>query len=573
MKKNKPLAVGLNSRLKPLAGTAPGLIVLLLAGLVLSCLKPVGFGPGDFEPAPGDSPPADSTAADPVPIVITGITPATGHVPKMEITATSDYMGTIDWSPTITESTPYKDQFKPFQDYIATIQLFMKPGHSLPPAETSVTVDGALNAVYDAATGTIVAQFPRTHSSVDSVDELNTAITALPSLPALTGANNKNIIKLTQAFYTSVNCNTKAPSYIPIGISANTTIPYTVQGLGKFSTDKLKVGILLANDNITLEDVRIEITESSKGVPRKWSGSSSYRAAILIGRYTTTPGSGASFEASDSGSKNVTVKNCNISFKDNTSMIAGILISDGKTLNEHITIDHNEVAVEITKDGTYAAQALLVYRYDPGISITNNGLSSKNMPITASSSGGATVNPAGGILLHIVPNMDNSVTPLISDNTINGYPTYDFYINILSASNRASIPALLTDNFATPNSTWMTAASTDTGSFYKKLLTTLLEQSRKGAGYGFLALWLKYSDTQNDYVFECYSLTSGKLRAIDFWGYEIDKGPVYKTTPEVRARLLLDDIGSVYEKNAQFHWTHETEGNQDNGGENKTSSL
>jgi hypothetical protein len=508
----------------------------------LSCLKPVGFNVDDFLPA----------AVDPAGISITGIAPATGKTPETEIPSTPEYMGTIDWSPAINAN-----QFEPFKDYTATIDLAMKGGRLPPPAETKVVVEGALSAVYNAAAGTITAKFPRTHYPVDNETQLEAAITALSPLPTPAGANNKNIIELTQAFYSA---NTS--SYISIGVNTTeNTIPCTVRGLGKFTTEKLKVGILLANNNITLEDVRIEIIDSTKGVPRKWSGSSSYRAAILIGRYTA---SAVSFEAGDSGSKNVTVKNCNISFKDNTSMIAGILISDGKTLNEHITIDHNEIAVEIINNGTYAAQALLVYRYDPGISITNNGLESKNTPMPL-----ATVNPAGGILLHISPTMDSAVTPLISGNVINGYPTYDFYINIFSPGDRTGVPALLADNFATPDSTWMTKDSKDTGSFYKKLVTTLLSQSRTGAGYGYLALWLKYTSTQNDYVFECYSLTSGKLRAIDFWGCEIEAGPMYKKTPEVRARLLLDDTGSVYQRDAQFHWTHDIEGTAQNDGENK----
>jgi hypothetical protein len=545
------------------------LLIALLALSALSCLEPVGFEEDNIPPSelpsqdpatddpPTDDPPTDDPPVDDPPeddpppgpdpilsVTIPGIQPVTGELGKI-YSSTDKYVGDIHWDPLL----PAGGTFEPFKDYTAKIELAMKGGHVLPPAEAVATVEGALSAAYDAATGTVTARFPRTHYSANTVAELISATTTLlPSTPA--GAGNETLIKLTQAFYDSTEV-TGATAPLYIGIGTDDTIPYTIRGLGKLVSQKLPMGILLANNNITLEDVRIEITDSTKGVPRKWSGSSSYRAAILIGRYETAPGSGASFEAG-LGSKNVTVKNCNISFKVDNSMIAGILISDGTDRVNEVSIDHNDIAVEITNDKTYAAQALLLYRYDPGISITNNGLSSKNRPIIASESTGAPVNPAGGILMHIFPNMADSVTPLISGNVINGSPTYDFYINIQSAGDRTSIPALIENKFATPQSTWMTKDSTDTGSFYKKLLTTLLSQSRTGAGYGFLALWLKYSDTQNDFVFECYAQESNRLSAIDFWGYTINNNAY--TLADFRTRLLLNEAGSVYDTDT-FHWT------------------
>jgi hypothetical protein len=327
----------------------------------------------------------------------------------------------------------------------------------------------------------------------------------------------------------------------------------------------LEAGVLLANNHITLEDVRINITDSSKAVPRKWSGSSSYRAALLIGRYDADPAPNP-FEAGF-GSQNVTVKNCDISFTANNSMIAGIYISNGTSGNV-VSIDHNEVAVD-TNGGTSAAQALLVHRYDPDISITGNGLESRNTPVI-----NPTSRPAGALLIQIHPDIYPLATPQVSGNSINGTPTYDFYVNILSTGDRTGIPALSADGFATHDSKWMTADSNDTHSFYKKLVETLLGQSRAGAGYGYLAMYL---DGQRggieDFVWEGYYRRNNRLWAIDFWGYVMDDG-AYKTggsgyADNERARLLIDDDLRV-SGTGQFHWTPNTPGDSSNNGLNIT---
>jgi hypothetical protein len=249
-------------------------------------------------------------------------------------------------------------------------------------------------------------------------------------------------------------------------------------------------------------------------------------------------------------------------------MIAGIFTSDGTSLNV-ISLENNTVEVESVNEG-YAAQALLLYRYDPDISITGNGLTAKNVPKT--SGGNPTSNPAAAVFMHIVPGIDSSYTPLISGNIINGDPTYDFYINIVNQpiGGRTVIPALVENKFATYASTWMTADTTDTGpnrSFYKKLLDALLDQSRVGAGYGYLALDM---DAPNDCVYECYYRQNNRLWAIDFWGYVITGG-AYTTGPELRNRLLLDEAGSVYDTD-QFHWTRDIIGTPANSGSNIPAS-
>jgi hypothetical protein len=253
------------------------------------------------------------------------------------------------------------------------------------------------------------------------------------------------------------------------------------------------------------------------------------------------------------------VQNCDISFAVSNSMIAGIYVHGvvDRPL-EHISIADNEISVEAANTA-YAAQALLVHLYAPGLSITGNGLKSQNIP-------GTHNNPAGGLFMQLAPDIPASATPLISGNTINGSPTYDFYINILSSGDRTGVAAMIADKFATPDSAWMSAASADTGggrSFYKKLIETLLPQTRTGLGYGYLGLYLdgaKFSLT--DLVFEVYYRQSNRLYAIDFWGYTIDNGAYNESgasaVNERRARLLLNEAGEVYKKDAPFHWTTTT---------------
>jgi hypothetical protein len=438
----------------------------------------------------------------------------------------------------------------------------MKGGLPLPPTGTEAIVDGALSADYDPASGTITAVFPRTHRLVDNVTELNNAIAALPGLPKIDYAVNKNVIELTEAFYTWANGD-ENNSFITIGAGNNdNNFPYTVRGLGKDKT-ALTVGVLLANNNITLEDLRVNITDKDKGVPHSWNAANTqfYRSAVSIGHYkeapSTTNSTFNSNYATTPTSKYVTVRNCDINFTANNSMLAGVYIVGSNTMPiKDISIANNTISVEATNSSGYAVQALLVVRYDPSLSITNNGLKSKNTPSTHN-------RPAGALFMQLAPDIDPAATPRINGNTVNGSPTYDFYINILSGgAGRITVPAMVANGFATPGSRWMTADSTDTGeakSFYKKLIETLLPQTRAGIGYGYLALYLdgaKYSLT--DCVFEAYYRESDRLYAIDFWGYDIENG-AYKTgdnsyTNNVRARLEIGESGTVINNKATFCW-------------------
>jgi hypothetical protein len=527
------------------------LFIFLLSGLILSCLKPVDFSIEDLDGKPAADDPVLSSLG---PINITGITPVANKIAPL-VFVSLDYIGAISWSPNIPVSGLYANCFEPFQDYTAVIELAMKGGHSLPPAGTSVTVDGALSAAYNAAAGTITATFPRAHLSVDTVQELNDVIL---SNPPLGDTNGENIILITGLFYDNTNTANN-----PVTIGASTTannIPYTIKGLGtELSKKSLNVGILLANNNITLEDVKIEITASSKGVP--YSGSSAYKAALSIGRY-----SDANTLLTD-GNQNVNVKNCNISFRANGSMIAGILVVNGTSPTGRISITDNIVSVMATNGSTKAAQALLIRRYGSALSIKRNMLRSENAPMA-----NATTNPASALFIQLFPEDINvsMPSPDITDNTMFGAPTYDFFVNRMTGNDRVGEQLMIDDKFATAASVWATSDSADKNSFYKKLLEALVLQTESIQGYGYFA---EYLGNAGDFIYEAYECHNQKIVAIDYWGYEIETSPSasYKNNPDVRARLFLDN-GLVSSNPGQFHWTPDIEGDNTNDGENKPNS-
>jgi hypothetical protein len=537
----------------------PAVFIAVLLFTVLSCLDPVTYPENNSQDG------TQNSGSEITPITISAdIQPVNGKEHK-ELITTSDFLGVITWDPPL----PADKKFEPFKDYTAVISLAMMGGLPLPPAGTKINVEGALSAVYSA--GKITAVFPRTHYPVDSVAQLNTAVGAVQPLPVPANPASENIIELTHDFYDDANSatGTNSGAFITVGADeADNDIPYTIRGLGglgKYSAEKLNVGILLANNNVTLEDLRIYVTDKDKGIPKIWekkgdgSMKNSYRAAMVIGRYQNAPALGSeTFASGGAQSKNVTVQNCNITFTNDTSMIAGIMVLGGDSPVENISITDNEVTVD-TRSSSYATQALLIYNYAPTLSITGNAIEALNVATDH-------VKPASALFMQIKPGFVENFTgtPLISGNTINGSPTYDFYINIYSKGDRIGVPELLNNGFATPDSVWMTADSTDTGNdrgFYKKLIETLLPQTRSGLGYGYLAMYFGGSTeapVNSDCVFEAYHRKSSRLYAIDFWGYTIDNGAYNESgtsaVNERRARLLLDENGRVYKNNEQFCW-------------------
>ena len=352
-----------------------------------------------------------------------------------------------------------------------------------------------------------------TSTNADSVKALSEAITAIKQ------RGTGTVIHLTDAFYTDANNRTSA-----IVIDANTTrntSSYTIKGLGKDSTQALNVGIILANDKVTLDGVKFAITDPTKAATTNPTNSSytnyRYTAAISIGR---TANGTAWLAGADLASNNVTVKNCNISYNkahanNGYSFNAGIYVNGDLTAAAPQSISITDNSVETRGTGTAAAQAVTIAHYDPSMVITGNTLSSYT------GSPQAINGPASALFLNINPAKVNSTaTPNISGNTLDGH-NIDFYANIYSTGDYVGVPALFASKFGTYYSTWVTDT---TDSFYRKLYTTLISQAQAAgyAGLFFMALGGEAGSYDGYcFVYEAWEKTGGTVTAVDYWGATI----------------------------------------------------
>jgi hypothetical protein len=351
--------------------------------------------------------------------------------------------------------------------------------------------------------------------SVKTVEDLNSAITNIKKWN-----NGKGVVQLSSDFYTSVNAGTT--SLVIDAGAADNSEPYKIKGLGKSSSQALSSGIILANDNVTLEDVKIILTDPTKAATTNGTPETRYTAAVSIGRR----GDSAWLTGDDLASKNVTVQNCDIYYAkstmkvDNTtySFNAGIFLigSLSHAAPQNIRIINSTVTSAGTS--TTASQAVVIEHYDPSIVITGNTLSS-------STGGAATVNgPASALFLNINPNkIADTATPQISGNTLDG-KNIDFYVNIYSTGDYIGVPALFASKFGTYYSTWVTDTTVNTDSFYRKLYNTLIGQA-KPTGYAGLFFMVLGGD-QGSYdgycfVYEAWEKNNGAVTALDYWGATI----------------------------------------------------
>jgi hypothetical protein len=402
-------------------------------------------------------------------------------------------------------------------------------------------------AVNAAGSGTVTAVFPGVRA--DAVSGLGDAVAAAK------GYSGGGVVYLSSDFYTSAN--TAATAIVVDPGDADNTSLYTIQGLGKDSAETLTVGIRLANDHVTLDGVKINITDSARAVATDWF-SGSYKAGVSINRSSASLLTGA-----DMANNKVTVKDCAITFTGTTGFTAGIYFA-GTTVSgttyppKNITITGNTVSAS----GPSSTQALGFRQYHPSITITGNSLTSTN-----NVSGGWDT-PAGALFIQLNPVFfTDELTPQISGNTLNGI--HDFYINIFSTGNYVGIPNLFANKFGTVNTTWAASTTTDTGdskTFYKKLFDSLLPQAKGGNGYGLIQMVLggaAGSFQQNEAALEQYDINGGVVTAIDYWGPETMSGVAYtNASTKKRDRITVSsgvpDTGSIATNT--FHWTKATVG-------------
>jgi uncharacterized repeat protein (TIGR02543 family) len=501
-------------------------------------------------------------------------TPALGA-----ITGTG-FTGTVVWSAWNPDSSTFEGvnpEFTSFDAgtlYKATITLTAAIGYTFSgvPAD-SFTVAGAI-ATNPANSGVITAVF----SGIRADDEasLDNAVIAAKEYNKTGEPKGGATIYLSEDFY-----GEEFETYITIdGGTADNSIPYTIKGLGgrdgADDAPELSVGILLANNNVTLDGVKFVMETYAKGAPVNMQ---SYKAAVSIRRLQTasTPTdnpSPPSYTDLEIVSSDVTVKDCYISFIS-TSQVSGIFISGpsatstGRNTPKNIKIIHNEISVNSTNGA--ATQAIGIRRYDPSIEITDNILTSTN---TVSSGTGHWNVPAGAIFIQIDPdNIPNdNIEPKISGNTLHG--VFDFYVNIYPVGNFTGIPALFNSRFGTKDTTWVTVSTEDTDpTFYKKLFDKLLLQVKNDNGFGFFQMLFGANDSIDEKIAarEQYDINGGKVTAIDFWGpkaytdevYTIEGNNIGNNTGGARDRIIVDPDTGEPDSSEEvigdqfFHWYKE----------------
>jgi hypothetical protein len=377
----------------------------------------------------------------------------------------------------------------------------------------------------------------------------------------------QGVVTLNAAFYTAAN-NAGTAIVVDAAEADNETL-YTIKGLGKDSEPALTVGILLANDNVTLDGVKINITTSTRGAITEWATSHDAPAKYWAGVSVTRSADGATvLDNADMVSNNVTVKNCNITFTQTANFTSGIYVSarvddsaTGSAYPQNITLTGNDISVN---GGSTSAQAIFFRRYNASVEITNNILSSTNTATTNTYNA-----PASAIYMNIVAgDFSDDDTPNISGNTLSGVFDFDITIPRVALNNAV----FASYNFGTANSTW--ATTTDNNSnFYKKVYNALISQA-KSDGYGLIMLYLGSTIASTNFAIEQYETTSGALSAIDHWGPGISDN-VYTegknvTTSEgggIRDRITVSDgtpDASSTGSNV-FHWTRSLTGSDFTG--------
>jgi hypothetical protein len=467
--------------------------------------------------------------------------PAVKGVPVTVIEETEQYTGTVSWSdsPVIFEAN---------WSYTATIRLTPKTGYTLQGVKANFFKVAGAEASHNANSGVIKAAFPRTPLPVDSLAALNGA---LPHIEA------GDILLLTSSFYEEANFSGKP--LIIHGAAEDNRIPYTIQGLGKDGLP-LIVGILLANDNITLKDIRFQILDSALGVDNSLI-SNNYCSAITIARADGgDPSNPPGFLSGNQlPCKNVTVDNCTVNFTGtSTSLFTGGIYA-AQAANGTANLYQPEgvfiknTSVTVTGKGTQAVQALLI---PPTVGVTDTVL-------TARGGNGSIYSPASAIFIDgvIASSTAQSIAPM-TGNILKG-DTFDFWIKTPSVSETnndlngvgAGPINMAALGFGTgqPDKRWSFNTADNQNNNYFKLLQSLKSQCSEDGrvGYGRIFVGMRIGSAE-DGIEEKYEIQGGRITAIDYWGYRnTADGSGYDTTQA--------DIYGRIGGNGKYHNNRDTE--------------
>jgi hypothetical protein len=304
-------------------------------------------------------------------------------------------------------------------------------------------------------------------------------------------------------------------------------------GLGTGASDPaLPVGILLANDNVTLDDVKIAVTDTSKAAP--CSAWTKYKAAVSIGRAKVEGATVTLLTGADLASSKVTIQNCDItSTANDASFSAGVYVcgtSDTATKVIYPSTDITLSGNTITAKGylSSAVQAVNIARWHPSVVIKDNTITaSYGTKAAAKRYGGA---PASAIFMDFVFGetlTGSNATPDISGNTLVS-DVYSFFFNACETVADPAIAgatALRTDNFSVAATAWALPSATDKDSTYKKLFNALLGNIDD---YGFA-----YVGNQvgvNSFEVEQYEIKNKAVYAISVYGDHISSSGAYNDT-------------------------------------------
>ncbi|MDR1643802.1 MAG: hypothetical protein LBT59_29245 [Clostridiales bacterium] len=307
-------------------------------------------------------------------------------------------------------------------------------------------------------------------------------------------------LNLLKEFYDDAN---NAGSYIEINEG---TKPVEIHGS---STEELTVGVWVQRDDLTLDKLNFNITDSDKATKAYWTDSSNYYNAILLGKGPTSP------YHNGAGLKNVTVTNSTINISGFT-FTSGIYVGgvyDSRP--DNVEISRNTIIAKGNEKS--AVQGLLINVFDKSLIIKNNYISSTygngTPPIPYNA-------PASAFFISTLFDEATTNSSLnISDNTLS-CAQYTFYINVLPEDNvvtSAGVKAMREKEFGLPSTKWSFEPAE---SFAKVVFDNLVGQV-DDIGFAFVSEFVKRAP---EFEVEQYEIDSKAVVGISYYGDKLVDG-------------------------------------------------
>jgi hypothetical protein len=417
---------------------------------------------------------------------------------------------------------------------------------------TELTISGAItNTGTFTNDGVVTLSGTFTNSGSGTYNKASKGTFNVSNTAALNSAVAFNVptISLNEAFYEANTTN-----LIVIGKDAGTRTSanaVVIKGLGTATAaPTLNVGVQIANDYITLQDVKIAVTETAKAKKTFWMAGSHYYSAVFLGRSESD--SSLHVKDTDDPVHNVSLLNSDISITTATGFTAGVWVDgnyNDKTVDPPANYYYNAAENITIKDNTISAtgpsstQGIALSPYHSSITITGNTITAQHSDAISTTAPGKPFDgPTSAIYIRTMSNATDSgsATPNISRNTIhNGVAAsgakavYSFYFNAYdkwtASSNQNGptydgIAALRNYKFGNYETTW--ALPNNDTSVYKELFNALIANiTGKDDEAGFAAVGSELSGA--DYAFEQYKIADGKVTSISVHGFHLNPA----TTP------------------------------------------